>query len=138
MVRAAHERSNTFYIGWALWIITSLWLIQNDLGVVAFVGSCLGAIWFFGLRDDKFDSEQTASAYNVFNKNGQAIAGSYTADQLESQLRGRPKESLLTGKPVAEHNVPSSKQPIVPAMSKDEKLKRRRAAAAAAERRVTT
>ena len=62
-------------------------LVQLDLGVLAFVGSILMAIWMFGLRE-KFESEETASAYSAFNEDGQAITGSFTTAQLEGQLRG--------------------------------------------------
>jgi len=111
-------------------------LIKYDLGVIAFVVSVLLAIWVFGLRD-KFDSETTASAYSVFNKDGQAITGGFTTAQLERQLRGGfGRDDATKGS----NDVPtlSSKQKA-PAtenvVSDDEKLRRRRAAAAAAAER---
>lgn len=135
MVRAAHERPPLFYAGCLLWAAVSVTLIQLDLGVIVFVGTVLAAIWVFGLRE-KFDSEETASAYSVFNRDGKAITGGFTTEQLEQQLRGTRgivKEETSSGVPVLSSQKDSSAKPVC---DKEEKLRRRAAAAAAAERRM--
>ena len=82
---------------------------------------------------EKFSNEETASAYSVFNKNQQSIAGSYTADQLDRQLRGGlGKKDTLSSIPA----VSLVKQSKRIEINETERLRRRNAAAEAAERRL--
>ena len=87
MVRAANQKSTSFYIGLIICFVIGALLIYHDLGVIAFVMLVFVGIWGFGFRD-KFSNESTASAYSVFNKDGRAIVGGFTASQFENQLRG--------------------------------------------------
>jgi hypothetical protein len=153
MVRAANERTPTFYVGCAAWSVTVVMLIASGFGVVAFCGSILLSIWVFGLRD-KFSSEETASAYSVFNEDGKAIVGGLTAGQFDRQLRGGfppPSGSAFASNnndnnndnpvrgsiAVSEHksNAANAKDNT---LGENERLRRRTAAAAAAERRFQT
>jgi len=113
-----------------------VWLIWNDLGVIAFVGSILGCIWSVGLRD-KFSTEETASAYSVFNEGGKGIAGGLTGEQLDRQLRGGFSKGVseTNGAVARAALVETDDAPSTSILSKDEKLRRRRDAAAAAEKR---
>lgn len=137
MVHAANEKSPSFYIGLATCSIIASLLIYHDLGVIAFVLLVFLAIWTFGFRD-KFTNETTASAYSVFNKDGRAIVGGFTASQFENQLRGRPKnqnDDPVNG-PIAEsQQEKGGKGNSGTALSDAERTKKRRAAAEAAERR---
>lgn len=143
MVRAAHERTPRFYVGLVVWLGVAALLLRHDLGVVAVVASLLLAIYVFGLRD-KFDTEDTASAYAVFNRGGQAIAGTLTAGQLDLELRGgggvnrdddgraiNNNKSMALRLAPTNQSVPSSEK-----VNDAERLRRRKAAAAAAERRA--
>jgi hypothetical protein len=146
MVRAANERTPTFYVGCAAWSIAAVLLVAWGFGVVAFCGSILLGIWVFGLRD-KFSNEETASAYSVFNQDGKAIVGGYTAGQFDRQLRGGFA-------PPASNNNDSNDNPVRGSIAiasseqkrnandnklgENERLRRRTAAAAAAERRFQT
>ena len=87
MVRAANEKSTGFYAILIVCFVIGGLCIYHDLGVIAFVMAILVGIWGFGFRD-KFSNETTASAYSVFNKDGQAIVGGFTSSQFENQLRG--------------------------------------------------
>ena len=139
MVRAANERSPRFYLGCILWAVVSVLLIAWDFGVFAFVGSILLAIWVFGLRE-KFSDEETASAYSVFNRDGKAIVGGFTAAQFDRQMRGGigngvddpVKGEIATA---ASDNGMSRREGSTRVLTDDERLRRRKAAAAAAERR---
>ena len=106
------------------------------MGVLAFVGSILLGIYSFGLRD-KFSNESTASAYSVFNKDGQAIVGGFTGEQLDRQLRGgfARNTAKVTDGSVA--TALSSSSVTKEKVAEDERVRRRRAAAAAAERRTS-
>jgi hypothetical protein len=146
MVRAANERTRFFYVGCAAWSILSLLLMASGFGVLAFCGSVLLGIWVFGLRD-KFSNEETASAYSVFNQDGQAIVGGLTAGQFDRQLRGGFAQS-------ASYNNDNNDNPVRGSiaiassehksnandnkLADNERLRRRTAAAAAAERRFQT
>jgi len=133
MVRAANERSLLFYAGCSAWLATMVVLIRIDLGVIAFVASIFAAIWIFGLRE-KWDGE--VSAYSVFNRDGRGIAGGFTAQQLDRQLRGGIAPADDTAEDASIPTAGSStRRQDVKEVSLDEKEKRRRAAAAAAERR---
>jgi Uncharacterized conserved domain (SAYSvFN) len=136
MVRSSTERSNIFFAGVVLWIVACWWMISNDLGSIAFVGSVLLAIWRFGLRD-KFDGEEGDSAYNVFNQGGRAILGSLTGEQVDQQMRGgmtyqKKEVKVSSDAPLTTTTVAASPSKL----SDNEKVKRRAAAAAAAQRRM--
>jgi hypothetical protein len=138
MVRSPNEKSPTFYACLGATFIACAVLVYYDLSVLAFVLAIFVLIWCFGLRE-KFSNETTASAYSVFNKDGKAIVGGFTASQLERQLRGpfaganNDPEDPLTGN-VAEHSTMSG-QTVKEQVSEKERLRRRRAAADAAQRR---
>lgn len=142
MVRAANERTQGFYVGCGAWCLCCYWLITNDLGSIAFVGSVILAIFTFGLRE-KFGSEETSSAYSVFNKGGKGIPGGFTGDQLDRQLRGgavannhHKSAATSTARDGNAPLVTTSDQSLPKKRTSDkDKLKRRSAAAAAAERR---
>jgi hypothetical protein len=143
MVRAANERSTIFYVGCITWMVCSILLTVWGFGVVAFCGSILLAIWAFGLRD-KFSNEETASAYSVFNKDGQAIVGGFTAGQFDRQLRGgfatRSTTSNDGNDDPVKGSVATAEVSTAAAKTTDanERLRRRTAAAAAAEKRFQT
>jgi hypothetical protein len=140
MVRAPNERSTKFYVTIALCFLNAVLLIYLNLGVLAFGLVVMVGIFGFGLRD-KFSTEETASAYSVFNKDGRSIVGGFTASQFERQMRG----PLATGDdldnplkgPVAVHNGISNNRVGEP-LSEDERIRRRRAAVEAAQRRLQT
>ena len=143
MVRSSTERSNAFYIGCVVWVAGCVWLIHNDLGSIAFVGTVLLAIWVFGLRE-KFEGEDGPSAYSVFNKGGRAILGGFTGEQLDQQMRGgmtyagsiSDKAKVESDAPLTTTGGASTSTATSSKLSGGEKLKRRSAAAAAAERRL--
>ena len=136
MVRAANEKSSSFYLGLAVCTLTGGFLIYHDLGVLAFVMFVLVGIFGFGLRD-KFSNETTASAYSVFNEDGKAIVGGFTASQFENQLRGPMGRRNHENDPVQGRVAQSlqTRETNAP-LSDAERTARRRAAAAAAERRL--
>jgi hypothetical protein len=138
MVRAANEKSTSFYFTLSLCCVAVTLLIYYDLGVLAFTLAVFFAIFGFGLRD-KFSTEQTASAYSVFNRDGRSIVGGFTASQVERQLRGiggreDDSDNPLKG-PIAEHGN-FMKQNCPEKLSLRERNKRRRTAAEAAQRRL--
>ena len=139
MVRAANHRSPIFYAGTLVWLGVCVVLIYHDFGVLAFCGSVIFVIWTFGLRD-KFSGEETGSAYSVFNKDGKAIVGGFTASQFERQMRGGiGRDEDNSTNPVKGSVTVASATVMVSttgAQSEDERLRRRKAAAAAAERRL--
>ena len=77
---------------------------------------------------DAWDGE--TSAYSVFN-GGRRIAGTFTAEQFDSQLRGgpRPDGDATAGRMAASAPAPAAAPAVSPA-------ERRARAAAAAERRA--
>jgi hypothetical protein len=121
--------------------------VYNDFGVLAFCGSVMLSIWTFGLRE-KFSGEETGSAYSVFNKNGKAIVGGFTASQFDRQMRGGfgsssiddeqdSSSNPLKGSVTQSANTGSSrKSDVAVVQSDEERLRRRKALAAAAERRL--
>ncbi len=140
MVRAANERSLSFYFGCSAWAMTCVFLVVWDFGVIAFCGSVLLSIWVFGLRE-KFSNEETASAYSVFNQDGKAIVGGFTAAQFDRQMRGgiggtNDVNDPAKGDVAVAAIVASGRKQIAETHSEDERLRRRKAAAAAAERRI--
>lgn len=137
MVLAANEKSTPFYVFLAVCFVVGALLIYHDLGVIAFVMLVFIGIWGFGLRD-KFSNETTASAYSVFNDDGRAIVGGFTASQFENQLRGPLARKLNQNDPV-KGPIAESRQQVPTggaALSDGERSARRRAAAEAAERRL--
>jgi hypothetical protein len=138
MVLAANHRSPIFYAGTLVWLGVCIVLIYHDFGVLAFCGSVMFAIWSFGLRD-KFSGEETGSAYSVFNKDGKAIVGGFTASQFERQMRGGIGRDEDNSSNPVKGSVTVASATLVStsgAQSKDERLRRRKAAAEAAERRL--
>lgn len=136
MVRAANEKSNSFYFGLAVCVFIGGLLIHHDLGVIAFALFVLVGIFGFGLRD-KFSNETTASAYSVFNEDGKAIVGGFTASQFENQLRGPMGRRNHEHDPVKGRVAQSLQtKEASTTLSDAERIARRRAAAAAAERRL--
>jgi hypothetical protein len=139
MVRAANEKSTSFYLALIVCFIIGVSLIYHDFGVIAFVMLVFVGIFGFGLRD-KFSNESTASAYSVFNKDGKGIVGGFTANQFENQLRGPLGRTIDKNDPVkgsiaeSQQNVDKSTTSSTPA-SDAERTARRKAAAEAAERR---
>ena len=98
------------------------------------------AIAAWGLRD-KFASETTGSAYSVFNTNGQAIAGGFTMNQLDRQLRGgfgSPSggDGSIMAQAIASNNADTSTK--AKRLSETERMRRRKDAAAAAVKRANT
>ena len=140
MVRSANEWSPRFKTTVAATVAFGIVLIYLDLGVLAFFLFVVALIFGFGLRD-KFDSETTASAYSVFNKDGRAIVGGFTANQFDRQLRGsmpnmgRTADDPLNG-PIAESARPSNRTNSKAEIPATEREKRRKAALEAAERRI--
>lgn len=141
MVRSSTDRSTSFYLGLAVWGCIATGLVIVDLGVLAFFGTVVVALWLFGLRD-KFDGETTASAYSVFNQGGKSLPGSTTMQDVDRELRG--------GGVAADHyydtTAPSGPPEImIPAggrgyfqdttTSQEERSRRRKAAADAALKR---
>jgi len=137
MVRAANERSNSFRLSVAISIGLGIFLIYSGFGVLAFALAIFVGIFGFGLRD-KFSNETTASAYSVFNQDGQAIVGGFTAGQFEKQLRGVGGTLGNNDDPVkgsiAKARMAASSKSIK--LTEEERKIRRRDAAAAAERRL--
>ena len=68
--------------------------VDPSLGItgVVFILVCIYFLIRFGLRE-KWESEQELSAYSVFNENNRTVAGSFTAQQLDDQLRHRHRSS---------------------------------------------
>ena len=123
-----------FYLG----IFICLALIYSGFAVIALMIIVFLGIWVFGLRD-KFPDETTASAYSVFNKDGRAIVGGFTASQFESQLRG-PLATISENDPLKGPIAESRRGNYERAMSTlsiAERRARRIAAATAAEGRLT-
>jgi len=139
MVRAANERSNAFRLSIAISIVLGIFLVYSGFGVLAFVLAVFVAIFGFGLRD-KFSNETTASAYSVFNRDGRAIVGGFTAGQFEQQLRGatlnngmqNSNDDPVKGSIAQARVVKSSATKL----TEEERKIRRRDAAVAAERRL--
>lgn len=119
-----------------------------ELGVIAFVGSFVMAMWVFGLRD-KFDGEQTASAYSVFNKGGKSLPGSLTAQDVDQQLRAggfannpdsasTKDQGVPTGPAEPKTMVGLESKGFTLNQNQEERVRRRRAAAdAALKRRIS-
>ena len=72
------------------------------------------------------------SAYSVCNKDGTRIAGTYTAEQFDAQLRGGPRPDDAAVGPMAA----SSGGAPTPAATAASPAERRARAAEAAERRA--
>jgi hypothetical protein len=142
MVRAAGElqrRSWRFYGGVALWVVFCVWLVTVSVHLVsiAVMGSIALAIYVFGVRE-RWQGEQTASAYSVFNDGGREIAGTFNARQFDRQLRGVYGGALDDDNDSgAGSGAPTHTAAKAPAekISDDERVRRRKAAAAAAEAR---
>lgn len=119
----------------ALWLGVCCWLVFIGLHQIAGMASIALAIYTFGFRE-RWQGENVASAYSVFNEGGQEIGGTFNAKQFDRQLRG------IYGAAVDDDDdgvagVPVHVATAAPAQKIDdaEKLRRRKAAAAAAEKR---
>ena len=103
--------------------------MKNDFGLpVALLMLCI-APFVFGRK--KWEGE--VSAYSVCNKDGRRIAGTFTAEQFDAQLRGGPRPDDNPTAASTMHvptEAPAAPEPVDPAV-------RRRRAAEAAERRAT-
>jgi hypothetical protein len=141
MVRSSTDRSTSFYLGLVTWGCIATGLVIVDLGVLAFFGSVVLALWQFGLRD-KFDGETTASAYSVFNKGGKSLPGSTTIQDVDRELRGgggiaADYDTTTTPSGPAEIKMTAGGRGFFQATttSQEERSRRRKAAADAALRR---
>ena len=67
---------------------------QSSLPIFAFSTPTLLVLVLVGIftigTRDKWESEENASAYSVFNEGGRAILGGMSAKELDGQLRGGP------------------------------------------------
>lgn len=68
-----------------LWACLFFLACSIQLGPPAIIVSIMIAMYVWGFRE-KWDGEEW-SAYSVFNKGQQAIAGSFTAGQFDKQVR---------------------------------------------------
>ena len=73
----------------AVWLLLWAFFISVEFGLVYFVCSCLFMI-VISMRGGKKRRSGTLSAYSVFNKNFEVIDGTFTAEQLERELRQGP------------------------------------------------
>lgn len=147
MVRSAKSTSSyqscRFFFGLFAWLIICAALVSSGLGVIAFFGSTLLVLCVWGLSD-KWPSDTSASAYSVFNRNGQAIPGDgLTMKQLDRQLRGGSFVGAAQDSFCNEPSIFATKDTTTSAssstgsrMTPEERARRRKNAAAAAERRV--
>jgi hypothetical protein len=102
--------------------------VRYGLGVPSGLLLLSVAPFVFGRR--KWDGE--VSAYSVCNDDGRRIAGTFTAEQFDAQLRGGPRPDDAP----AAATMPRAPEPDRPAAPADPAA-RRRLALAAAERRAT-
>jgi len=100
---------------------------KHELGLPCALLLGIAAPFVFGR--DAWDGE--TSAYSVFNSGCRRIAGTFTAEQFDAQLRGgpRPADEVVTSQPTFTPVQPPAPAPVDPAL-------RRRRAAEAAERRA--
>ena len=101
--------------------------VRYGLGVPSGLLLLSVAPFVFGRR--KWDGE--VSAYSVCNDDGRRIAGTFTAEQFDAQLRGGPRPDDAA----AAATMPRAPEPDRPAAPADPAA-RRRLALAAAERRA--
>lgn len=131
MVRSSAQWSRSEIVVAATMIGIQAFAMWNDFGLPSFLLLLIAAPFLFGRT--KWDGE--ISAYSVCNKDGHRIAGTFTAEQFDAQLRGVPRP-----------DAPSPSQPTmntIPFLARapasihfTERQRRAEAAAAAAERRM--
>ncbi|GMH63909.1 hypothetical protein TrVE_jg623 [Triparma verrucosa] len=88
-------------------------------------------LFTYGFRD-KWSSEQTPSAYSVFNKNHREIAGTLSARKIDAQLRHANEVQQQSSSNIEGVKIQEPPSPI----DEDERLKRRAAQAEAAASRI--
>ena len=104
--------------------------VRYGLGVPSGLLLLSVAPFVFGRR--KWDGE--VSAYSVCNDDGRRIAGTFTAEQFDAQLRGGPAPELNSSTAAA--MPPSAPAQQAPAPAAVDPAVRRRRALEAAERRA--
>ena len=127
MVKSASQWSRRdlgIFVGMVALLIVS---IQHGFGIP--VGMLLLCVAPFVFGRDKWDGE--VSAYSVMNSDGRRIAGTFTAEQFDAQLRGGPRPDDAP----AAATMPRAPEPDRPAAPEDPAA-RRRLALEAAERRA--
>ena len=130
MVKSASQWSRRdlgIFVGMVALLIVS---IQHGFGIP--VGMLLLCVAPFVFGRDKWDGE--VSAYSVMNSDGRRIAGTFTAEQFDAQLRGGPAPELNSSTAAA--MPPSAPAQQAPAPAAVDPAVRRRRALEAAERRA--
>jgi hypothetical protein len=85
------------YLLFLVWILALAFFIHIEFGLVFTILSCL-AFMCLNTSTDRSDivastpdgryERHRASAYSVFNKKGERLAGDFNADIIDKQLRG--------------------------------------------------
>jgi len=115
-----------------VWCVICLCLIYHGFGVLAIVGFVLMILRVFGFRK-KWDGEGL-SAYSVFNEGQRSIPGTFTADQLDKQMRGIYQTASVEDFHDRGEGEKSALK--LESITSAEKIRRRESAADAAERRM--
>ena len=103
--------------------------VKYEVGIVVGLVCAIAAPFVFGRQ--KWKGE--VSAYSVCNADGRRIAGTFTAEQFDAQLRGGPRPTD-DGAPARMGAVADDAAEAAPAPPDDPALRRRRAAEAADRR----
>lgn len=140
MVKAAGETSNAVRFCSYIWLL-GVYLSGSQLSgatreaalSILFTIGVLASIWWHGLRE-KWEGDDTASAYSVFNENGKNIAGTFTSRQFDNSLRTtyagkEDKQGELIYSNRGKSDAPPSSSSVTPAQ-------RRANAVRAAEKRL--
>mmetsp|Transcript_20264 Transcript_20264/g.37825 ORF Transcript_20264/g.37825 Transcript_20264/m.37825 type:complete len:146 (-) Transcript_20264:45-482(-) len=99
--------------------------------MIVFIMALFYFLFTYGFRD-KWSSEQTPSAYSVFNKNHREIAGTLSARKIDAQLRHVNEVQQQSSSNIEGVKIQEPPSPI----DEDERLKRRAAQAEAAASRI--
>jgi len=144
MVVQAGVRTWKFYAGSVCWAVFCVVAALNSFGTVAFTLSLFLTLYTWGFR--KKWANDGLSAYSVFNCGQREIAGTFSARNIDQQLRGTYGAAAAyapdgdvggAGRADRVAGYAHAQGAYVPdCVSGDEKLRRREAAAAAAERRA--
>ena len=131
MVRSSQDILPALW-GWKLGAVLCLGALSHYVGLLVpfLLVASIGSMFACGLREN-WGSDRTASAYSVFNEGGARLQGTFTAEQFESQLRGRAAPTESAGPLKRARNDDAG-----PGITAGEQATRRAAAAAAAERRA--
>ena len=124
-------------MGCVAWLAFCIAASLGGFGSLAALLSCFVALFAFGFREKWAD--EGLSAYSVFNPGGKNIPGSFTAQQLDYQLRGvygGAVDDLDDG--IAQPPMARTHSRLSEKITVTERLRRREAAAAAAERRISS